>query len=202
MNSPCCSTSSTAWQGAAPCVQPQAGRRMRRSPAGQWRAQAGSCQGPADVDQMDQMEFDLQHHTHQQPGEQASTSGRTSRRNLTISTAAAAAALAVSAQLGPALAPAPAHASKLPVFADKAWEAMGGGPSDLTFPDLFLGVWDVKSVLTQVGMCEPAMGVCFMEGVAGKHAASCFNHPLSWELEHLTSTDVPPTTQHACPHAR
>jgi hypothetical protein len=43
-----------------------------------------------------------------------------------------------------------ASASALPGFADKAWEAMGGGPSDLTFPESWLGVWDVSSVLVGV----------------------------------------------------
>lgn len=43
-----------------------------------------------------------------------------------------------------------ASASKLPGFADSAWEAMGGGPADLTFPDTWLGVWDVISVLNKV----------------------------------------------------
>jgi hypothetical protein len=36
-------------------------------------------------------------------------------------------------------------------FADRAWEAMGGGPSDLTFPDSFVGTWDVRSTLVKVG---------------------------------------------------
>ncbi|PNH10897.1 hypothetical protein TSOC_002294 [Tetrabaena socialis] len=33
----------------------------------------------------------------------------------------------------------PASASKLPAFMDSGWEAMGGGPPDLFFPDDFLG---------------------------------------------------------------
>jgi hypothetical protein len=37
----------------------------------------------------------------------------------------------------------PASASKLGEGADKAWEAMGGGPPDLFFPSLFLGRWQV-----------------------------------------------------------
>lgn len=49
------------------------------------------------------------------------------------------------------LGPAPASASRLPAFADRAWEAMGGGPADLFFPDSFLGVWDVASTLVKVG---------------------------------------------------
>jgi len=47
-------------------------------------------------------------------------------------------------------APQPAAASKLPAFADNAWEALGGGPADLYFPDSFLGVWQVSSVLVRV----------------------------------------------------
>ena len=43
------------------------------------------------------------------------------------------------------------QASKLPAAVDRAWEGMGGGPSDLTFPgDPFLGEWDVESVLASV----------------------------------------------------
>ena len=43
-----------------------------------------------------------------------------------------------------------AKASKLPAAADRAWEVMGGGPSDLFFPEPFLGQWDVSSVLVSV----------------------------------------------------
>ena len=43
-----------------------------------------------------------------------------------------------------------ASASALPAFADRAWEAMGGGPSDLTFPETWVGVWDVSSILVGV----------------------------------------------------
>ncbi|MEW5319254.1 MAG: hypothetical protein WDW38_010417 [Sanguina aurantia] len=46
--------------------------------------------------------------------------------------------------------PSPACASRLPAFADRAWEALGGGPADLFFPDSFLGVWDVASTLVKV----------------------------------------------------
>ncbi|GFR48381.1 hypothetical protein Agub_g10273 [Astrephomene gubernaculifera] len=45
----------------------------------------------------------------------------------------------------------PASASKVP-FLDAGWEALGGGPSDLVFPEEFLGVWDVTSMLTRVDM--------------------------------------------------
>ncbi|EFJ51227.1 hypothetical protein VOLCADRAFT_103598 [Volvox carteri f. nagariensis] len=43
----------------------------------------------------------------------------------------------------------PASASKLP-FLDAGWEALGGGPADLVFPEEFLGAWEVTSVLTRV----------------------------------------------------
>lgn len=33
---------------------------------------------------------------------------------------------------------------------DRVWEALGGGPSDLYFPDDFLGEWKVESTLTKV----------------------------------------------------
>ncbi len=38
----------------------------------------------------------------------------------------------------------------MPPAFDQVWESMGGGPSDLTFPDLFLGRWDVTSTLVKV----------------------------------------------------
>ncbi|EFN51116.1 hypothetical protein CHLNCDRAFT_55281 [Chlorella variabilis] len=44
----------------------------------------------------------------------------------------------------------PAAASKLPEAVDRVWEGLGGGPADLVFPDEFLGVWEVDSVLTLV----------------------------------------------------
>ena len=56
-----------------------------------------------------------------------------------------------------------ASASKLPAVADRAWEAMGGGPSDLFFPASFLGVWDVQSVLTSV---ETPLGPDFIQNKA------------------------------------
>ena len=45
----------------------------------------------------------------------------------------------------PALLPPQAGASKLGTGTDSAWEALGGGPPDLFFPDDFLGVWLVCS---------------------------------------------------------
>jgi len=48
-----------------------------------------------------------------------------------------------------------AIASKLPGFADRAWESLGGGPADLVYPEPLLGKWDVISVLTKV---ETPMG--------------------------------------------
>jgi len=44
----------------------------------------------------------------------------------------------------------PAEATQLPDAADKAWEALGGGPADLIFPPSFLAVWNVESVLVSV----------------------------------------------------
>jgi hypothetical protein len=42
------------------------------------------------------------------------------------------------------------QASKLPPALDRAWEAVGGGPPDLFFPEDFLGVWNVESTLISV----------------------------------------------------
>jgi len=43
-----------------------------------------------------------------------------------------------------------AQASKLPAAFDRAWEQLGGGPADLVFPEPWLGVWQVRSTLTNV----------------------------------------------------
>ncbi|KAL6757087.1 hypothetical protein V8C86DRAFT_2631863 [Haematococcus lacustris] len=67
--------------------------------------------------------------------------------------AAAAPALSIASTVICALGAAasqPAHASMLPAPADRAWEALGGGPADLTFPASFLGQWEVTSVLVKV----------------------------------------------------
>lgn len=42
------------------------------------------------------------------------------------------------------------QASSLPEAVDNAWSSIGGGPSDLTFPELFLGTWRVQATLTKV----------------------------------------------------
>lgn len=65
-----------------------------------------------------------------------------SRRHFLQSAAAAAAGLVAFNQT--------AKASKLPPALDRAWEAVGGGPSDLYFPEEFLGIWSVESTLASV----------------------------------------------------
>lgn len=44
----------------------------------------------------------------------------------------------------------PAKATKLGPAVDQAWERLGGGPSDLSFPIEFLGTWRANSTLVQV----------------------------------------------------
>lgn len=43
-----------------------------------------------------------------------------------------------------------AQAIQLPAPAEAVWEALGGGPPDLVFPEQFEGVWDVMSELVSV----------------------------------------------------
>ncbi|KAA6425870.1 MAG: hypothetical protein FRX49_04245 [Trebouxia sp. A1-2] len=43
-----------------------------------------------------------------------------------------------------------AKASLFPEAVDNAWSSIGGGPSDLTFPELFLGTWKVQTTLVKV----------------------------------------------------
>lgn len=45
-----------------------------------------------------------------------------------------------------------ARASSLPPAVDRAWEKIGGGPADLTFPDAFIGAWVVNSKLFKVDL--------------------------------------------------
>jgi hypothetical protein len=51
--------------------------------------------------------------------------------------------LAAALLVTPHLSPDRAKASNLGPGVDQAWEAMGGGPPDLFFPDEFLGTWQV-----------------------------------------------------------
>jgi len=60
--------------------------------------------------------------------------------------------------------PKEAVASKLGPVGDRVWEAMGGGPADLVFPDAFVGAWEVVSTLVKVDTPQgeamvPDMGV-------------------------------------------
>lgn len=48
--------------------------------------------------------------------------------------------------------PLQAEASLLPPSVDRAWEAIGGGPADLTFPEAFIGRWVVNSKLVKVDL--------------------------------------------------
>lgn len=57
---------------------------------------------------------------------------------------------------------------------------MGGGPSDLVFPEQFLGRWEVESVLTNV---ELPLGPEFVPDMAvsahsrGRHSRGWCRHP-------------------------
>ena len=42
---------------------------------------------------------------------------------------------------------------------DNAWSSLGGGPSDLTFPEQFLGTWKVQNTLVKV---ETPLGLDFV----------------------------------------
>ena len=63
----------------------------------------------------------------------------------------------------------PASASKLGGLFDKAWEAIGGGPDDLYFPDAFAGRWIVDATLTKVDM---PLGAKFVPDVAVSQSSS------------------------------
>ena len=57
----------------------------------------------------------------------------------------------------------PAEATQLQGLFDKAWQAVGGGPADLYFPDVFAGRWIVDAILTKV---EMPLGAKFVPDVA------------------------------------
>lgn len=52
--------------------------------------------------------------------------------------------------LGGLIAPPNAHAIELSEGQDAAWQTIGGGPADLTYPQSWLGEWDVISTLVSV----------------------------------------------------
>ena len=95
------------------------------------------------------------------------------------------------------------QASLLPEAVDNAWSSLGGGPSDLTFPELFAGTWRVQTTLVKVETplgadYVPDMKVCVALVAAGKAAKlSCF-----WSLSvlHTSSAEMSKTDRAAFQH--
>eukprot|EP00197_Chlamydomonas_leiostraca_P010724 CAMPEP_0202873964 /NCGR_PEP_ID=MMETSP1391-20130828/24396_1 /ASSEMBLY_ACC=CAM_ASM_000867 /TAXON_ID=1034604 /ORGANISM="Chlamydomonas leiostraca, Strain SAG 11-49" /LENGTH=395 /DNA_ID=CAMNT_0049555285 /DNA_START=44 /DNA_END=1231 /DNA_ORIENTATION=- len=120
------------------------------------------------------------------PSSSGSTSAPAlSRRQTHAALAGACATLALAAAASGTF-PAPAAASKLPVFADKMWEAMGGGPSDLTFPPSFLGTWDVTSILTQVDVPQGPEMVPDMR-VVERAKSEDLNKPVTYQVRFVSN---------------
>lgn len=84
------------------------------------------------------------------------------------------------------MAPSGASASKLPAFADSAWEAMGGGPPDLFFPEEFLGTWEVTSVLLKVETPLGEEAVPNMESVQ-RAAREDLNRPQRYRVTFMAN---------------
>lgn len=90
------------------------------------------------------------------------------------------------------------QASALPQAVDNAWSSLGGGPSDLTFPDLFLGTWRVQATLTKV---ETPLGPEFVPDMkVGAHSATLIKQGLLSSSESIPammnvhSKDLQPVT--------
>lgn len=99
-----------------------------------------------------------------------------SRRQITLGMATSLLAFPVATAQPPA-----AAASKLPAFADSAWEAMGGGPSDLFFPEGFAGTWDVVSTLVKV---DTPLGEDILPDIRMLRRAQQedLGHPLTYQV--------------------
>ena len=68
-----------------------------------------------------------------------------------------------------------AGASSLPPAVDRAWEKIGGGPADLTFPDAFIGAWVVNSKLVKVDL---PMGMDVLPSALVSRLSLLFEHLL------------------------
>lgn len=53
---------------------------------------------------------------------------------------------------------------------DNAWSSVGGGPSDLTFPEQFLGTWKVQNTLIKV---ETPLGPEYVPDMKVQQSAIC-----------------------------
>ncbi|KAL4439759.1 hypothetical protein ABPG75_002760 [Micractinium tetrahymenae] len=116
------------------------------STASTWRRR-GRCHRPNCVQAAERQHADAAPqagHGDSNDSSESQTEVQPTRRALLATTV-----VATAAAVGSAV-PLPAAASKLPEAVDRAWEGLGGGPADLVFPETFLGVWDVESVLTSV----------------------------------------------------
>lgn len=87
-----------------------------------------------------------------------------------------------------------AQAASFPSLFDKAWEAVGGGPADLYFPDAFSGRWIVTAMLNKV---EMPLGAKFVPDVAVRplttqefqslQAFCCLGNPSNFTLTCCTT---------------
>jgi hypothetical protein len=94
---------------------------------------------------------------------------------------------AVAAVVATATASAAAEASVLPEALDDVWEAIGGGPADLTFPQEFEGVFDVVSVLTSVEFPSGEDAVPDIE-VVRRAEKEDLNAALKYRVSWVTNT--------------
>ena len=71
--------------------------------------------------------------------------------------------------------PKEAVASKLGPVGDRVWEAMGGGPADLVFPDAFVGAWEVVRRPQRLARVVHAK-----RNAWSKHLSSFFRRSAHW----------------------
>jgi len=73
----------------------------------------------------------------------------------------------------------PSESKALPEAADKVWSVLGGGPSDLFYPEEFLGSWQVVSTLVDVDV--PMGAEMLSNPKLEQRAKSELNRPLAYE---------------------
>jgi len=82
----------------------------------------------------------------------------------------------------------PAKASYAPAAVDRAWEAFGGGPGDLYFPEVFLGEWTVNSTLVSL---ETPLGEDFVPNmkVVQRAKQEDLNNTISYASMFVMNSD-------------
>lgn len=81
----------------------------------------------------------------------------------------------------PFVVPAAANASQLGQVVDQGWEKLGGGPSDLTFPLTFKGIWEVRATLVNIEL-PLGMEMVLSPAVVQRAQAEDLNQPKQYQV--------------------